>query len=114
MKKVAWALVGLLVGVLIATAIPVGAHHNDLRFRRRLNRLENQMAVQRQKTQYMDREGFYLALIDNYQVLSIDCLSGDDAVWVADPEFNVRILHCAEGAYQQQAQGMRAFLNQKE
>jgi hypothetical protein len=45
MQKAAWAIVGLLVGVLIATAIPAGAHHgNGLRaLKQRVEFLENRV-----------------------------------------------------------------------
>lgn len=83
MNKVAWSLVGLLVGVLIATAVPVGAHHNDRRLKRRVTRLENQMAVQKQKTYYMDREGFYNSIIVGSQVFSA-CAADAPATWTTD------------------------------
>lgn len=38
MQKVSWALVGLLVGILIATSVPAGAHHKTS-----LQRLKNRV-----------------------------------------------------------------------
>lgn len=85
MKKAAWGLVGLLVGVLIATSVPVGAHHatSARRLANRVERLENQMAVQRQKTYYMDREGFYNGIVIGSQVFSA-CAPDAPATWTTD------------------------------
>lgn len=82
MKKVAWVLVGLLVGVLIATAVPVGAHHSRSarRLANRVERLEIQMAQMRNKTSLMDADGFYFGPVLGYQVLS-ECAIGTSATW---------------------------------
>lgn len=83
MNKIAWVLVGLLAGVLIATAIPVGAHHNDLRFKKRLNRLGNQVQVLREKASALDRDGFYYGPVLGRQVVSL-CPVDSPAAWTSD------------------------------
>lgn len=49
MQKLSWALVGLLVGVLIATSMPVQAHHrySVSRLKQRIEKLES-------KTRHLD------------------------------------------------------------
>ena len=53
-QRVALLLVGILVGAPVMMMLPVQAHHGaDFR------RLRRQVNVLKQKTQLMDRDGFY-------------------------------------------------------
>ena len=110
MKKAPWILVGLLVGVLIATAIPVTAHHSDRAMKRRLNRLENQMAIQKQKTYYMDRDGYYNNIIAGSQVLSL-CAPDSPATWVSDGnEYGIAWIEDCLGTMQaSEVRAMKSF-----
>jgi len=89
MNRLVWALAGVLVGVLIATALPVGAHHNDRRLKRRVARLESQMTTVRAKTQYLTRDGFHFrGFLFGEQVIGF-CDPAAPAVWeqtTGDPE----------------------------
>ncbi len=100
MKKVGLLLSGVLVGLILATAIPVAAHHNDERFRRRLSRLEAQNRRQQNaiqllvaKTQALDPEfGDYLGFVIAEQVIS-QCDPGTPATWVqntVDPTLDIQ------------------------
>lgn len=82
MQKFAWILVGLLAGVLIATSVPVGAHHrrSATRLANRVERLENQIATLQNKTFFMDSDGFYMGPVFGEQVLGF-CQAGTAATW---------------------------------
>lgn len=82
-QKIAWVLVGLLVGVLIVTAIPVGAHHNDRKLKRRVTRLENQVQILRAKTVALDTDGFFYGPVLGRQVVAL-CPVDTSAMWTSD------------------------------
>lgn len=93
-RKVSILIAGMLVGALIGAMAPVGAHHRDDKFRRRIAKLEK-------KTQHMDRAGFYNGIVSEWQVVSYQgCEDGDDALWV-DTEVvpELTYLWCAAGPY---------------
>ena len=76
-------LVGIAAGLLIGASIaPAGAHHgSDLQnLKQKVNRLQNKVSVLGQKTQNMDRDGFYLGPVLGNQVIGV-CAAGSTAVW---------------------------------
>jgi uncharacterized protein YlxW (UPF0749 family) len=111
MQKTAWALVGLLVGVLIATAVPAGAHHRSgqTRLERRIFELEDHVRrltdahnevvdeVDRhsstlsdfstriinleRKTWNMDSSGNYLGKVKSWNVEIPSSCHGQTAAW---------------------------------
>ena len=90
-KSLALALIGVLVGGLLMTMVPVGAHHrSDLAsLRQEVNRLRR---VVSNRTQLLDRTGRYRGSIDGYQVVS-ECPDGSTAVW----ELQSRRVHPTSG-----------------
>ncbi len=111
--RVAVFLAGLLVGVLVFALAPAQAHHgDDLRLlktrvsslERRANSLEAKVKVLQDKTQAMDRRGFYLGPVGGNQVISV-CPAGSGAIWEpTDVEGITRIDDCFES----QSQRLRA------
>lgn len=100
-EKVAALVAGLIIGALAMTVLPVQAHHNDLKFKRRLNRLENQVSVLKQKTVDLDRDGFFWGPILADQVISV-CPAGNSAVWVSDGNaYGIGWLDPCDGSQQQ-------------
>ena len=90
MNKAGWALVGLLVGILLMTSVPVTAHHSDRRIKNRLSRLEDQVLTLRTKMRLLDNGGFYHGPVFGYQVIGY-CTAGQTAIWevsTADPDFS--------------------------
>lgn len=94
MQKVSWVIVGLLIGMLVATTMPVQAHHSYSvdRLKRRIAALESSdyyqdisignidrdlTAVER-KTSNIDSSGY---LNSSYIKKPIGCYSGDAAFW---------------------------------
>ena len=77
-------LVGMLAGGLLMSAIPSGAHPGgDRKLQRQINKLKNQVSVLQDKTQDMDRDGFYNSLVLEGQVVSFQlCEPLEDAVWL--------------------------------
>lgn len=72
MQKVAWVIVGLLIGMLVATMVPAGAHH-----RHSVNRLEDRIYDLEQKTRHIDSYGYFDA-----GYIDVPTLCGNDpAVW---------------------------------
>lgn len=83
--------VGLVVGALVMSALPSGAHPGgDRKLQRQINKLQrqttklkNQVAVLQDKTQFMTMDGFYDSLILEWQVVSFEtCLPLEPAVWL--------------------------------
>jgi len=76
--------VGLIVGALVMSALPSGAHPGgDRKLQRQINKLKSQVAVLQDKTQFMTRDGFYDSLILADQVVSFErCLPLEPAVWL--------------------------------
>jgi hypothetical protein len=105
-QKIALLLAGLLTGGILVTALPVGAHHNDRALKRRIKALEA-------RTQLLDQDGFYAGLVEEWQVVSFDCVHGDDAVWADTGVQGVAFLFCADGPYGAQQRQAREDLMKK-
>lgn len=117
MKKLALVV---CVATLLAAASPAQAHHkrsvNALKTKIENLQIEVQSLRSRlfpleQKTDLMDTDGFYLGPVEEYQVVSLSCIHGDDAVWIEDPSLPFAFLYCADGPYGvQRARGIQRFL----
>lgn len=101
-QKVVALIAGLIIGAVAMTVLPVQAHHNDLRFKRRLNRLENQVSILKQKTVDLDREGFFYGPIMAEQVISL-CPDGSSTVWISDG--NAYGISWLDGCFSTQSEG---------
>ena len=112
---------GFVAGALMFMLIPAQAHHRDSDVARKIRNLQsvvfkhtNSIAALRNQAQYLDSDGFYNAPISQFQVLSLGCAEGDDAVWVQDANFaEVRFVGCTQGPYpkaEQRAFGLDEFL----
>ena len=83
-------VVGLIVGALVMSALPSGAHPGgDRKLQRQINklkgktdRLETQVSVLQDKTQFMTLDGFYDSLILGEQVVNFECLPLEPAAWL--------------------------------
>jgi hypothetical protein len=82
-QKLSVLLAGILLGgVMIGAIGPVNAHHgSDVRkLNRSVERLQSRVKVLREKTQLIDRDGFYRSFISGFQVLS-SCPDQSNAIW---------------------------------
>ncbi len=84
-------LAGALVGALLMTVLPVSAHHGDS-----ARRLQRQINVLKDKTQFMLRSGAYDSFIFDAQVLS-ECGDATDTVWAPSQIPDLRSLSCPGG-----------------
>ena len=93
--KVAWVIVGALVGLMVATVLPAGAHHASSvdRLKTRVSRLESAVRTLQRQTQLLDPEfGDYYGFVISEQVIS-RCDPGTTAVWEAntfDPSADIQ------------------------
>ena len=108
-NKLAVLVVGLIIGVILGLMLPAGAHHNDRSLKRRLNRVENQVATLRNqmnvmagRTSQMTNQGDYFGIIFGEQVISF-CPAGSTAIWEEiDPTIEVTWLDdCFVGQQQE-------------
>jgi hypothetical protein len=98
-RALALLVAGLVLGAILGSTLPATAHHNDLKFKNRLSKLETkvstlqaQMRTQQQKTFWLDTEGNYGGLIISEQVLGM-CAPGSTATWEVngiDPTIEVQ------------------------
>ena len=84
--------------------LPTGAHPGSTRrLQRQINKLKNQVSVLHDKTQDMDRDGFYNGLVFESQVISFQaCQPEDDAIWLDTevvPDLTFLACHPGEGPY---------------
>lgn len=117
MKKVSLVLSILVV---LGMASPAQAHHkrsvaalksqiNTLQVE--VNSLKSRLFTAESKIKYMDSDGFYSGPVEEFQVVSFTCQQFDDAIWLQDPDFNFRFLHCSGGPYgSRRARGIQKFL----
>ena len=87
-SKVGLFLAGLIVGALLLTIVPVGAHHNDTKFKNRLTALETKVTKLTKKTSNLSADG------DNYQGfvhsawivnhINTGCTDNESAQWMPD------------------------------
>lgn len=78
-KNLVLLLLGALVGGLVMTVLPVGAHHQPgmRQLHRDVNRLERKLT---NRTQHLNRNGVYRGRLAAYQVIS-ECPDQANAVW---------------------------------
>jgi len=90
-RGVVLVVVGIVMGALVMSALPSGAHPGgDRKLQRQINKLQrqtnnlkNQVSVLQDKTQFMTENGFYDSLILGEQVVSFErCLPLEPAVWL--------------------------------
>lgn len=112
-RTVAVLVAGLIAGAILGATIPAGAHHNDDRFKNRLNRLENsvatlksQMTTVRNRTALLTTDGVYYGPLFGYQVLGF-CTEGTTAMWeVSEVDASVQAI---DDCYEAQQMRKRAL-----
>ncbi|MDQ4094629.1 MAG: hypothetical protein M3174_00260 [Actinomycetota bacterium] len=84
-SRVGLFLAGLVIGALLLTIVPVGAHHNDTNFKNRLEALETKVKKLTAKTSNLDAKGDnYFGYVHSSWVWSsgdYGCAAGEDADW---------------------------------
>ncbi|MDQ4143214.1 MAG: hypothetical protein M3198_05595 [Actinomycetota bacterium] len=84
-------LAGLVAGALLFAIAPVGAHHNDAKLKDRLSVLENKVQKLTKKTSALSASGNqYNGFVHARYVwanANWGCTNGENALWMADPEF---------------------------
>ena len=90
-RGIVLVVVGIVMGALVMSALPSGAHPGgDRKLQRQINklrgqtdRLKTQVSVLQDKTKFMTLDGFYDSLILSEQVVSFErCLPLEPAAWL--------------------------------